>query len=347
MFLMCSRRTAAAALGWLILLPALAACGEDASGVETGDVIAAREDSQFSDGTPSSLVMPIGRLEIFLGKPTARLDARDTRQLEPATAPPGSTFVPITWQYDAGTFGDYAAYLGGEQTPKVELRADRAGYRLPAPDPTGQGGESFYVLVSGSGRDLDLAVSYDGVEQSVDLLTGKRDAGDAAGLYDLTPVSTRTRACERGADFNGTAGYPDYRCRYTRPVRLPYADGAWAEPGRTFLALTVTTSIRRFDIVGDVPGSGALYVPASVTSTFALGEIEPVAAVKDTTDTCPDLANGGCTGRYDLVFDVPAKKKRFTLTMDQIFALVLGSRWGGFDEDEEMDLDVSVTIDLK
>lgn len=347
MFPMCSRRIAAAALGWLFLLPVFAACGEDTSSVDVGDLVAAREDSQFSDGAPSSLVLPIGRLEVFLGEPTARLDARHTRQLEPATAPPGSTFVPITWQYDAGTFGDHAAYLGEAPTPKVELRADRAGYRLPAPDSTGQGGESFYVLVSGSGRDLDLAVTYDGVEQSVDLLTGERDPGDAAGLYDLTPATTKTRACEKGADFNGTAGYPDYRCRYSRPVRLPYADGAWAEPGRTFLALTVTTSIRRFDIAGDVPGSGALYLPASVTSTFALGEIEPIAAVQDTTDTCPDLANGGCTGRYDLVFDVPAREKRFRLTMEQTFALVLGSRWGGYDGDETMDLDVSVTIDLK
>lgn len=348
MFLMCSRRTAAAALGWLILLPALAACGEDASGVDLGDVVVAREDSQFSDGTPSSLVLPIGRLEIFLGEPTARLDGRDTRQLEPATAPPGSTFVPITWQYDAGTFGDYAAYLGDDEIPEVELVADRAEYRLPAPDAAGKGGESFYVLVSGPGKDLQLSISYDGVEQSVDLLTGERQvSSEAERLYDLPPAGTKTRACESRADFNGTTGYPDYRCRYTRPARLPYAHGTWAKPGRTFLAFTVTTSVERFDITGALPGSGAIYVPGSVTSTFALGKkTNLVAAIQDTTDTCPDPAGGGCTGRYAVVFDI-AEDARTVMQMEQTFGLVLGSRWGGYDGNETMDLDVSVTIDLK
>lgn len=344
---MCFRRTAATVLGSLLLLPALAACGDDATGVGVGDLVAARDDSQFSDGTPSSLVLPIGRLEVFLGEPTESVAARDTLQLEAATAPEGSTFVPITWQYDAATFGDYASYVGSDETPKVTLLADQAAYQLPAPETTGEGGESFYVLVSGSAKELELAVTYDGVEQRVDLITAERETGDAARLYDLDPVSTKTRACEDGADFHGTKGFADYRCRYTRPIRLPYADGTWAEPGRTFLALTVTTSVRRFDIMGAIPGSGAIYVPAAVRSTFALDGTKPVAAVQDTTDTCPDLTSGGCTGRYALVFDVPEDQRSSSLSLDQTFDLLLGSRWGGFDEAEQLDLDVSVDLALR
>lgn len=344
---MCFRRTAATTLGLLLLLPALSACGDDASAVEVGDLVVAREDSQFTDGTPSSLVLPIGRLEIFLGEPSEKLAATETRQLEAVAAPAGSTFVPITWQYDAATFGDHAAYVGRATTPKVELVSDEAGYQLPPPEATGEGGESFYVLVSGSAKELELSVTYDGVEQSVDLATGERKADDGAPIDELPPVSTKTRNCERGADFHGTKGFPDYSCRATRPIRLPYAAGAWAEPGRTFLALTVTTSVKRFDITGILPGSGAVYLPASVRSTFELDDAKPVAVLEDTSDTCPDLTKGGCTGRYAVVFDVPDDKSRFAMSLDQTFALVLGSRWGGFEQADEMDLDVSIDLALK
>ncbi|HWJ65527.1 MAG TPA: hypothetical protein VNT31_02525 [Nocardioides sp.] len=340
------RRSAAAALGLLALLPVLAACGEDASGYGDGDLVPARDDAQFSNGTESVLALPIGRLEVFLGEPTDRLEAEDTRALEATAAPDGSTFVPITWQYDAGTFGDYADYVASDETPQVELLADDARYRLPAPQETGKGAESFYVLVAGTASDLRLEVTYDEVAQSVDLRTGEREPGAAAGLYDLGPRSSRARDCSAGADFNDTIGLPDYSCRVTAPVRLPYADGRWAGEGRTFLAVTVTTAVRRFDVLGPLPGSGAIYAPASVSSTFELDGREPVSSVQDVVDTCPAPGGIGCTGRYHLVFEVE-DGARNRLAVEQTFNLLLGSRWGDVEREDRLDLDVSLDVRLK
>ena len=104
-----TRRLAALAAASVLVL---AACGGDDDALTPGDVVPAREDAQFAEGKASFVALPIGRLEVHLGEPVTRLDGDDTRELQAVKAPEGSTFVPITWQYDAATFMDHADYLG-------------------------------------------------------------------------------------------------------------------------------------------------------------------------------------------------------------------------------------------
>ncbi len=339
---MLPRRVAVAALGLLTLAPALAACGSGGD-IKIGDVVPAREDAQFSDGAESSVVLPLGRLEVNLGEPTTQLAANDNRQLEPIDAPDGSTFVPITWQYASGTFGDYAAYLDTDAKPVVELVADGATYRLPSPDATGEGSKSFYVLVSGKGADPKLQVDFDGVVQSVDLTTGERDAGRAEALYDLEPRKERNRSCATDAEFGRTTPrLPDFTCTISRTARIPYAGGKWADEGRSWLVLTVTTSLRRWDEIAEDLRSGAIYLAGAVESVIRLGALKPAAVIEDRDNSvCPDTTRGGCTTQYHLVFDV-AGKAPTTLKVQQVYDLYLTSVWAGGEGKDILKLPVTV-----
>ena len=344
------RRPAAAVLGLLAVLPTVAACGGDSSQVKVGDVVDARKDDQFvSNGTASSIALPIGRLEISAGRPTTKLAANDTAQLEAVDAPEGSTFVPITWQYDAGTFGDYDDYLESDATAVTDLVADGATYRIPAPEPSGTGADSFYVLVAGDGKDASLKVEFDGVSQSVELATGDRDEGAAAGLYDVKPRRERTASCTADSEFDiePPSRLSDYACSVTRTARLPYAGGQWAEDGETWLAVTVRTTLRRYDQINTDRRSGAVYLAGSVESTFRIGKTKPTAVLEDKAlTTCPDEVRGGCVVVYHLIFkageDTPSR-----LRMDQTYVLALSGVWGGSEGKDSVKLTNEASIKLR
>ncbi len=342
-------RPVTAVLGLLVLAPALAACGGGAD-VSVGDIVDARRDDQFvGKGKASMLALPIGRLEISSADPVTKLTADDTAQLEEITAPEGSAFVPITWQYDAGTFGDYDDYVESDATPVVDLVADKASYRIPAPQPSGIGADSFYVLVSGDGKDASLQVEFDGVTQTVALATGKREEGRAAALYDLKPRRERTAACTTDSKFDVDVRdrLSDYACNVTRTARVPYAGGEWAPEGKDWLVVTVRTTLRRYDKVAEDLRSGAVYVATAVTSSFRMGGTKPVQVIEDRTRTaCPDKTRGGCVVVYHLVFEA-GKKKPSTLRMDQTYELSLSGVWGGSEGRDTVKLTNRARIKLR
>ena len=344
------RRTAAATLGLLALVPALAACGDDGAAIAVGDVVEARQDDQFvGTGTESIVALPIGRLEISAGKPTTQLTADDTHQLEAIEAPAGSAFVPITWQYDAGTFGDYADYADTDANPTIDLVADKASYRIPAPETSGRGAESFYVLVSGDGEDASLAVDFDGVTQTVVLGTGERDEGRAAPLYDLRAPSRQTTSCTAATKFTceGVGRLPDYECKVGKPFRLPYAGGAWAEDGGTWYVVTLKTTLRRFNQASADLKSGGVYVAAGVDSSFKLGKLKPTKVIVDKTETvCPDGHLGGCSIQYLLVFGA-GKKAPGTLRLAQTYDMALAQVFGEGDPAEELQITSKASIKLR
>ncbi|KRA38621.1 MULTISPECIES: hypothetical protein [unclassified Nocardioides] len=340
------RRCAATAFGLLVLAPGLAACG-GGTDLEVGDVVPARDDAQFVDGTASSVTLPVGRLEVTLGKSTTQLAASDNRQLEEIAAPDGSTFVPLTWQYDAATFGEYADYITNDDGPTIDLVSDGASYRLPAPREMGEGSTSFYVLVSGSGKEPSLAVDFDGVTQTLDLNTGERDTGAAAPLYDLEAPKDKRRPCQADVEFTTKRVAKDFTCSVRRVARLPYAGDAWAEPGHTWLVITIRTSIRRFDQVAKDFRSGAVYFASDVESTFRLGDVEASAVIEDQDErVCPDVRQGGCTTVNHVVFDL-ADKASTRLTVEQNYELTLNSVYGGADARETLELPLTTTTTVR
>ncbi|HWI42638.1 MAG TPA: hypothetical protein VNS81_03410 [Nocardioides sp.] len=330
------RRTAAAAFGLVVLLPTLAACGGDDGGVEVGDTLPARHDDQFADGHDSYVVLPTGRLEVQLGEPVTRIAARDTRDLTAVDAPDGATFVPITWQYDAGTFMEHGDYLGDAPSPVIDVLSDGAKYRVAAPAEEGRGSESFYLLVSGSGKDPSLEIDFDGVTQTVDLTTGDRSEGRAAGLYDIKTVRKGRRTC-KPAVFSGATGAGRLTCTIGAVTALPYAGGAWAEPGHVWLAFEVDTELGRYGVLGSKPGSYAAFYPVRVDTRLTVAGEEPVLDEQAGPSPCPEYTSVSCSDDHFVVVDA-TKKGRPKLKIDQTFDLKAYSRSNGYDGKKHLKL---------
>lgn len=332
-----------AALVLLALGPLVAACGEEES-VSAGDVIAARRDDQFIDGSVGRLTLPTGRLEVALGEVTTSLEASDTRDQEAIEAPEGTTFIPLTWQYDNGTFGDYADYLGAVDDPVVTLASDGVDYRLPPPDATGVGSDSFYVLVNGDGEAPVLTVDYDGVAQTLDLATGDRDTGAAAALYDVKARTERTQSCAADVTYGRDhVTTPTFGCTTTRAELLPYAGGAWAADGHAWLVVSIRTSFRRWDEYAADLRSGAVYAASGLESTFRVGDSPATQVIEDRDDSkCPDPVSG-CTMNYHLIFDVVRGQVPKRLVVEQDYEFTLAQLVGGGDGKQV--ISVPVTID--
>lgn len=332
------RRVAAAAVGLLVVAPVLVACG-DTTDLEIGDRVAAQEDAAFvTDGQQWSLTLPVGRLLVTLGEPTTSLAAEDTRELEAVEAPEGSVFLPISWRLGTGAVSDY---VETDDLPVVDVVSDGANYRVRAPLDASDGVEAFYLLVAGTGEEPRLEVEFDGVTQTLDLLTGERDPGAAEQLYGLRNDKKKPRSCTADAAFGLPVVRPtEFSCTITRARRVPYAGDAWAAPGHDWLVLTVVTSMVRYDALADDFKSGALYVPVSVRTSFTLGDLEPTTVIEGSGSLCPDVS--GCRAEYHLVFDVSADAPA-SLTAAQTYRLAVGTAWGTGKNKSRLKLPVTVT----
>ncbi|HWU20165.1 MAG TPA: hypothetical protein VN088_01470 [Nocardioides sp.] len=324
-------RRAAVLAALACLLPALAACGASGTQVKAGDVVQARQAKQFEHGRLSTIATPIGTLKIRAGKAVTQLAAGDTHELTAQTAPSGLTYLPITWSYAKGTTGVYARYVGTNALPTVDVRSGDGTYRLPSPDPA-QGAESFYVLVAASSEHPRLELSFDGVTQSADLVTGRRDTGRRArGLYRLSYRMPRATDCPDKPTWVETATAAS-TCKVTAPLLLPYAGGRWAKPGHAWLVVDVRTTLATYTQAGATAlFSGGIYYPQGLSTTYRLGKRKPVSVLgaNDDSDTCPLLRTGSCNSHAAVIFD--ANDKHATLTLLQRYKLTLGNGWGGYD----------------
>ncbi len=340
-------RPVAAAVALVLLAGLLGACGDDSPTVQAGDVIRARHDDQFEDGQKSVVAVPVGRLVIRSEEPVDSIAREDTRELDAIDAPAGMTFVPMTWQYNSEAFDDLAEYVETNADPVVDLVADGQSYRLPSPDDQREDGESFYVLVDGSGDDLTLRVEFDGVGQEVDLVTGERERDQATGLYRIDDSRLRSRSCDSNKWFD-TEGFAEFTCDIKGPVVLPYAAGRWAEPGHAMVALTITTSLRRYT-VQDSPGVGAQYGGVNVAATLRLDGEKPVDKILTRDSECPSPETFACVYSAHVIFEVqmdddevPADR----LEVKDKFKLKVGPRWGGYDAPSQTKIVAEHTIRL-
>ncbi|WGX97622.1 hypothetical protein [Nocardioides sp. L-11A] len=341
---MLPRRRSASVLGLLLLAPALAACGGDPAGIAAGDVVPARHDAGIAEsGSETTIALPIGNLLVTVGKAVREISADDTRQLEKLSAADGEVFMPVSWQYDTTSLGTYARYLETTSTPVVDLIVDGASYRIPPPEVSTEGPESFFVAVRGSGDGPELKVDFDGVVQTADLTTGDVDSGAAAPLYDLAPATGEAVPCGGAVRPSRavTVSELSFTCTMTPPVRLPYAGDAWAADGRTWLATTVETAFGRWDEAAADLSAGAIYYAGTVDGVFTLGGSKAVQVIRDAgRGTCPDIANQNCSAVFHVLFDVGEDAPR-NLVIKQRYELGRTSTWGTIDAPEQIKLTVT------
>ncbi len=325
------RRTAAAACLLPVLATGLAACGDDDAGTaRPGDVVTARERDQFEDGERTKVMLPTGRLDVFVGEPTTTVAENDTRDLRSYDAPAGARFVPLTWQYDTARFDQVADYLETSAVPSVDLVTEGESHRLPPPkasEPT----ESFYVLVDGGAEDLTLEVEFDGVTQTVDLAAGEVDPGRAEPLYDLGDLRPGSEACGSADWFPTENTTVSFNCGLTGPLLLPYAGGRWAKPGHQWLSVELATVLSSY-ADSDGRGNGAHWGATDVRTVLRLGRQAPVEMLpSDGTDNvCPDTETVECryAGRaiFEVTDDPPSR-----LRIKQTYRLEVGPKWGTYD----------------
>ncbi|MEZ0579839.1 hypothetical protein [Nocardioides sp. MH1] len=317
----------------LVLMPLLAACGDDQDQPKAGDIIRARLDNQFKKGHESEVVLPTGKLLIHAGTPVDSASADETRTREKVDAPSGAVLVPISWQYDPWRSNKVDAIFDTDGTPIVDLVSGDDDYRLTPPQSEDDGAESFYVVVEGDGKDPALEITFDGVKQTVDLRTGDRDEGDAAGLYDIVDEKLDKKPCDQGKWFDTKTAAAEFTCSLTGPVLTPYAAGKWAPSGSLWLAVTVATNMRVYQET-DLLGAGARYLAADVKIKPTIDGEAPhrILSTEDDADVCPVTSQADCGWSKQLVFEVPADDaEQGPLDLAASYHMSLATAWNGYD----------------
>lgn len=341
-----------AALGSIlvVLVALLSACGdEEAAALASGDVVRARFDDQFKDGRDADVTLPTGTLLINAAEPVDGADADETRNREAVDAPSGAVLVPITWQYDTWASDRLDGIMQATETPLVDLVSNGERYRLPPPERQAEGGESFYVVVDGDAEDRSLEIEFDGVTQTVDLTTGSRDEGEAAGLYDINDVKLRKKACdEEVAWFDTLTTAAEFRCDLVGPVLTPYAAGEWAPEGSMWLALTLRLEMRVYGETNRL-GGGARFVATKVKVRPEIDDEDPVftLSTEDEADVCPLTARASCGWSKHLIFEVPADDaEQGPLDVKASYRLLLGNSWNNYDPPRRQSVSAEESLKL-
>lgn len=326
--------TAAAALLLPLVATALVACGDDTDSTRPGDVVAAREPDQFEDGERSKVMLPTGKLDIYLEEPTSTLSEDDTRELQQLDAPAGATYVPLTFQYDTSRFDQVEDYLDTTAVPSVDLVTDGESYRLPPPKAE-QPTESYYLLVDGEAEDVTLEVEFDGVTQTVDLAEGKVEPGRAKPLYNMDNLQPDSEACGSDQWFPTENTTVSFNCGLTGPLLLPYAGGRWAKPGHEWLSVELATILSAYSD-SDGRGNGAHWGAAGVKTELRLGNQAPVEMLpSDGTDNlCPDKQSMECKYAARAIFEVTDDHPS-RVRIKQTYRLRIGPKWGTYDVKEK------------
>ncbi|MEO9322437.1 hypothetical protein ABFT23_03050 [Nocardioides sp. C4-1] len=249
------------------------------------------------------------------------LGARATVQ-----APEGGSFVRVDLDIpDDGLIPLAAVAAPFQQETEVVLRADGREYPLLGPggpvlDPNGlvgQGG-SRWVAVEGEPDELEVAVTVDGLTQTVDAADGSVDNGRAAELAD---VRDRAGAAGGAGQREGTpCGTPErlddtalrvsygrsLECRVRLALRTPYVDGlGWADEGREFVAVQLVQPVRVQLVTGR--DDAQVYWDTTTRLDVRLGDAAPLGpevAVNSLDRGLLAFADPSDPGQ--LVFDVPA-----------------------------------------
>jgi len=318
----------------VVLAALLAACGSEKATLETGDIVRARFDDQFTDGSDADVTIPTGRLLIYAARPTDTAGADETRNREAVEAPAGTVLVPITWQYDTWASDRLDGIMEATETPIIELVSGGEKYRLPPPEREVEGGESFYVVVDGDAEDRSLEIDFGGVTQTVDLTDGSRDEGQAAGLYDLDDTRLKKKTCDQELPWFDTRTVgAEFTCDLVGPVLTPYAAGQWAPDGSLWLALTLQARMRVYAET-NLFGGGARYLATSVKVKPEIDDEGPAFSLStnNETDICPLTAQATCGWSRHLIFEVPEDDgEQGPLDVKVSYQLVLSNSWNGYD----------------
>lgn len=245
-------------------------------------------------GSARTAVVPTGTLEVTIGAPVRELPQSERSDVhDRSTAPKGSTFLPVHWEFDRGR----TPLSGAGDRPQeadVSLLIGREGRVLGSPYTvdgrvvTAKPVTTFYVVVPGSPSPSDVVVqvAYDGADQRID--EQNRATGEGAGLAEDVNENFAVVPCPTtGWEVTGAAEV-ELICDDLEVATSRYWPGrGWAPGGQEWRVLWVRrlgvgmvngTAYLAKDVTGNVSGqqlTGSGH-PTSVDGMVALPMSEPV-----------------------------------------------------------------------
>jgi hypothetical protein len=291
----------------VLLIAALAGTGvwlseREESAAAPGTLVAQPVDGLLV-GRSTDVRVPWGRLQVTMTEPVdtvegedgtlhgtfvgIQVELRDTEDAVPVDRLPDATF----------------------EDPQFSLVADGDSWELPALGGWADGTEvdpgarRQYVAVPGDADEVDLAMTYDGVTQTIDVATADVTIGDAAPLYDA-PFPAPGAPCGDQLWSTGTGPVEDAAsgCFVLSSATRPYVAGlGWAGEGSRWLVVRVVPGApTSFTSRGGTYEAGA----DDLETSYALGFEEPVE-VYAANDVLPDSVGPDPLDPQVVVFEVP------------------------------------------
>jgi hypothetical protein len=274
----------------------LAACGGPAE-AGAGDVVPGRASVEVI-GDFGFVLIPTGRLDLVIGQPTTDDVGPDAAEDdETHAAPEGGSWVPVHVEHDP--FGEGGVPIGligtAPQPAALALVVDGttidlgAPYRVVGDQGTVDSGlDTVWVAVDEAPDEIEslqLAVTYDGLTQTLDPSMGERDAGAAAALYDDPLPEVETSCPTQGFASDSESVRLDLACSVSPPQRTPYLPGAgWVDDGRSWLVTGMAVSVDSVVVDG---------------TSYDVETIEPTVTVDGSPPLPPDGRLGGRLGQVD------------------------------------------------
>ena len=285
------------------------------------------EEGRLPAGT---VQLPAGRLQVEASAPLREVPdstpAVVEQQEEPGRVRGFGRWVGVEWRFgtppDPDRFWDPAV-----RQPKqfqVALVADGTRRDLAAgetadPDPIRNRGylphKALWVALPGEPGALTLEVTYDGLTQTLDLRTGRVDAGAAAPLYRKEAWTAASRPCTDGKVTIRAPGFAadeddvEVLCTLTEvALAAPYLPGkGWARPGRTWVTFQLRTQASlafvRWPSMQDP--DPVLYRLALQSSAVTAGGAAPALVTSYYQQGLEEQRKLNLSGAY-YSFDVPA-----------------------------------------
>jgi hypothetical protein len=235
---------------------ALAACSDDSSSTVAGEVVAGRPSLEII-GDFGFVLIPTGRIDVVVGEAqTGDVTPDEARDDATHQAPEGGSWIPVHIAHDPfGHMGISVGLTGGSPQPaQVALVVDGkttnlgAPYRVVGDEGTADSGlDNVWVAVDERPDQIDsvrVAVTYDGLTQTVNPKTGAREAGAAEPLYVKQAQEYQAPCAQGGIETGGVE--LELACTIGPAQRTPYLPGAgWAAEDHAWLVLGAAVSVSR------------------------------------------------------------------------------------------------------
>lgn len=225
----------------LALSAAATACvaRDDNDAVQPGEVIEASGPNVVT-GTETEVRVPTGQLTITVGKPVSEVDPAETADVTTRSASGDNSLVGVVLDWDDGkSVPDWQLPLlpPGTIDPVVTVVTKDRRVKLEAP--TLPSTAAYFVGVDGESEPA-IEVEFDGVTQSVDP-TGKRDPGEAAGLYDeATEAAPAEARCDSERLESGVIA--DMTCNWGVGAMAYVAGVGWASDAGVWTVASIRSS---------------------------------------------------------------------------------------------------------